>query len=87
MAWFAWSACAEIEGEFVEICASIDRHLEQALSAIQEDRVNLYDQVRINSFLQRPRASDKPLAFRLQKSRYRAYRNVWKRSLCFTHGT
>ena len=43
--------------------------------------------MRINSFLQRPRASDKPLAFRLQKSTYRTYRDVWKRLLCFAHRT
>jgi hypothetical protein len=49
--------------------------------------VNPFDQMRINSFLQRLRASDKPLAFKLQKSTYRTYRDVWKRLLCFTHRT
>ncbi|GAB7336608.1 hypothetical protein MBLNU13_g10306t2 [Cladosporium sp. NU13] len=83
----AWSPSAGTEGDLVEVCASLDRILDQALAAIQEDRVNPFDQMRINSFLQRPRASDKPLAFRLQKSTHRAYRDVWKRLLCFAHRT
>lgn len=68
----AWSPSAELEGELIEICASIDRLVDQAIAAVQEDRINPFDQMQINSFLQRPRASDKPLAFKLQKSTYRA---------------
>lgn len=83
----AWNPSAESEGDLVEICASIDRLIDQAIAAIQEDRINPFDQMRINSSLQRPRASDKPLAFKLQKSTYRAYRDVWKRLLCFAHRT
>lgn len=86
-AGLAWGPSAETEGDLVEVCASLDRILDQAIAAIQEDRVNPFDQMRINSFLQRPRASDKPLAFKLQKSTYRAYREVWKRLLCFAHRT
>lgn len=75
------------EDELTEICKSIDRLVDGAIAAVQEDRVNPFDQMRINSFVQRPRVSDKPLAFKLQKSTYRAYRDVWKRLLCFAHRT
>lgn len=75
------------ELELTEFCKSIDRLVDAANAAVQEDRVNPFDQMRINSFLQRPRVSDKPLAFKLQKSTYRTYRDVWKRLLCFANRT
>ena len=52
-----------------------------------EDRINVFDQARINSFLQRPRASDRPLVVKLQKSTYRTYKGLWKRLLCFVYRT
>lgn len=73
------------EDELTQICKSIDRLVDGAIAAVQEDRVNPFDQMRINSFLQRPRVSDKPLAFKLQKSTYRAYRDVWEHLLYFAH--
>ena len=55
-------------------CLSLDRLVEAAYQAVCEDRINVFDQARINSFLQRPRASDRPLIVKLQKSTYRTYK-------------
>jgi hypothetical protein len=69
------------------LCSSLDRLVEIAYQSICEDRINVFDQARINSFLQRPRATDRPLMVKLQKSTYRQYKGVWKRLLCFVYRT
>lgn len=88
VARLAWPLSKETDGEeLAEICNSLNRLVEAAITAVREDRINPFDEMRINSFLQRPRASDKPLAFKLQKSTFRSYKNVWKRLLCFVYRT
>jgi hypothetical protein len=69
------------------LCSNLDRLVEAAYQSICEDRINVFDQARINSFLQRPRATDRPLMVKLQKSTYRQYKGVWKRLLCFVYST
>ena len=69
------------------LCLSLDRLIEEAYRSVCEDRINVFDQARINSFLQRPRASDRPLGVKLQKSTYRTYKGLWKRLLCFVYRT
>ncbi|KAF2158374.1 hypothetical protein M409DRAFT_31110 [Zasmidium cellare ATCC 36951] len=59
-----------------------------ALAAVPDpsvcnDEINVFDQSRINSFLQQSRASDRPLMIKLQKSTWRRYTSVWKALLCF----
>ena len=51
------------------------------------DSINVFDQTRINSFMQRPRLGDRPLLVKLQKSTWRQYLQVWKALLCFTYRT
>jgi hypothetical protein len=69
------------------ICESISRLVELAHRSVCEDRINAFDQMRINSFLQRPRAADRPLMVNLQKSTYKRYSAIWKRLLCFVYRT
>jgi hypothetical protein len=69
------------------LCESIDRLVDSAHRSVCEDRINAFDQMRINSFLQRPRTADKPLMVKLQKSTYKRYSSIWKRLLCFVHRT
>jgi hypothetical protein len=69
------------------LCEIIDRLVDSAHRSVCEDRINAFDQMRINSFLQRPRAADKPLMVKLQKSTYKRYSSIWKRLLCFEHRT
>jgi hypothetical protein len=39
------------------ICESVDRLVDDAFHSICSDAINVFDQTRINSFLQRPRAA------------------------------
>lgn len=48
---------------------------------------NPVHQIRINSFLQRPRVWDRPILIQLRPSTYRAYRQVWQRLICFAYRT
>lgn len=69
----------------VEFASSINRIIQQAYQSIQEDRINVFDQVRINSFLQRQRAWDRPLFIRLKKATYRSYEHLWQRLIFFVY--
>jgi hypothetical protein len=69
------------------ICESVDRLVDDAFHSVCSDAINVFDQTRINSFLQRPRAADRPLLVKLQKSTWRQYIKVWKALLCFTYRT
>ncbi|KAI9690190.1 MAG: hypothetical protein M1822_009151 [Bathelium mastoideum] len=66
---------------------SLDRIVEQAHREICDDRINVFDQTRINCFLPRPRAFDRPIMVKLQKATYRRYVSIWKRLLCFIYRT
>jgi hypothetical protein len=66
------------------ILVSFDRLIEQARVSIQEDKINVFDQHRINSFL-RCRASDRPIVFNLKEGTYRTYKDVGKRLICFVY--
>ena len=69
------------------ICGSVDRLVERAYDGICSNRINAFDQARVNSFLRRPRASDRPLMVKLQKATFRRYKGIWKRLLAFVYRT
>jgi hypothetical protein len=69
----------------VELTSSIHRVIHQAYQSIRENKINVFDQVRINSFLQRQRAWDRPLFVRLKKATYRSYEHLWQRLVCFAY--
>jgi hypothetical protein len=69
------------------LCESVNRLVELAHRSVCEDKINRFDQMRINSFLQRPHAADWPLIVNLQESTYKRYSSIWKRLLCFVHRT
>ncbi|KAF1346393.1 hypothetical protein EJ07DRAFT_185647 [Lizonia empirigonia] len=71
----------------VEFSDSLDRVVEQAHASIRDDKVNVFDQARINSFIQRRRAFDRPLMIKLRDSTYRSYKQVFKRLICFAYRT
>ncbi|KAF9729919.1 DNA helicase [Paraphaeosphaeria minitans] len=71
----------------VEFSDSLDRVVEQAHTSIRDDKVNVFDQARINSFIQRRRAFDRPLMIKLRDSTYRSYKQVFKRLICFAYRT
>lgn len=57
----------------VEFSNSLDRNVEEAHSSICNDKVNLLDQARINSFIQKRRVFDRPLLTKLRDSTYHRY--------------
>ncbi|CAN9210663.1 hypothetical protein AA0121_g11547 [Alternaria tenuissima] len=71
----------------VEFSDSLDRVVEQAHTSIRDDKVNVFDQARINSFIQRRREFDRPLMIKLRDSTYRSYKQVFKRLICFAYRT
>jgi Orsellinic acid/F9775 biosynthesis cluster protein D len=66
------------------LLASFDRLIEQARESIQQDKINIFDQHWINSFLRR-RTSDWPIVFKLKGGTYKAYKDVGKRLICFIY--
>jgi hypothetical protein len=76
-----------VEPILLAICDSLERVVEDAYRSVCNDAINVFDQVRINSFLQRPSAADRPLMVKLQKSTWRRYTRIWKALLCFVYRT
>lgn len=70
-----------------ELVKSVERVIEEGHRSIQEDKVNVFDQARINSFIQRRRAFDRPLMVKLQKATWRQYVSIWQRLVCFAYRT
>lgn len=59
-----------------------DAYLSVCNASIQD-----FYQLHINSFLSRPRAADRPLLVKLQKSNWRQYIKIWKALLLFLYCT
>lgn len=74
---------ATTEPVLLSICNSLERVIEDAYYSVCNDSINIFDQVRINSFLQRPSATDRPLLVKLQRSTWRHYTRIWKALLSF----
>lgn len=64
-----------------------DSLVEEAHSLIQNNKVNVFNQARINSFIQRRRAFDRPLMTKLRDSTNQNYQLVFKRLICFAYRT
>ena len=69
----------------VEFSRSVVRVIEKANISIENDVVNMLDQERINSFIQRRRLSDKPLFGKLQTATWKQYTSIWQRLICFAY--
>lgn len=67
---------------------SLDRIVEQAYRSICEDKISVFDQARINSFIVSQSAKEeRMIKVKLQKQTFRAYKDLWKRLLCFAYRT
>ena len=78
---------ATTEPVMLSICNNLELVVEDAYQSLCNDSINFFDQVQINSFLQRPRAADRPLLMKLQKSTWRLSTRIWKALLCFVYRT
>ena len=71
----------------VQFSQSLTRLIDRAYQTIEDRRVNKFDQIRINSFLQRPGVWDRPIQIYFKPSTYQRYRQVWQRLICFAYRT
>ena len=78
---------ADSELILVALCSSLERVIEDAYYSVCSDRINVFDQARINSFLQRPSAADRPLIVKLKELTWRKYVSIWGALLCFAYRT
>jgi len=72
------------------ITDSIDRLTEQAYQSITQDKISVFDQAKISSFISNKSTAQQQqrlLMVKLSKSTFRAYKGLWKRLLCFTYRT
>jgi len=75
------------EPELHCIIQSLERVVQSAHQSVCEDKINIFDQARINSFILQRRAFDRPLMVKLQKPTWRIYIKVWSCLLCFARRT
>ena len=54
-----------------------------AYQSVSEEKINVFDQLRINTFQSHARLFNRPLLFKLQKGTWQVYVGLWKRLLCF----
>lgn len=67
---------------------SLDRIVKQAYRSICEDKISVFDQARINSFIVSQSAKEERMIMvKLQKQTFRAYKDLWKRLLYFAYRT
>jgi hypothetical protein len=77
------AACRSNEPVIYELSSTIDRLIEVAYQEVCEDKINLFGQKQIMSFIPGREVYSKPLVFKLQAGTYRQYKMVWKRALTF----
>lgn len=77
----------QLEPVLVALGDSLERLVDDAYNSVCSDSINAFDQIHINSFLHRPRATDRPLFVKLQKSTWRQYIKIWKALLYFAYRT
>ncbi|KAI1508212.1 hypothetical protein Ptr86124_012933 [Pyrenophora tritici-repentis] len=84
----AYAANPITEPALILLGESFDRLIECAHRSIREDKISVFDQAQINSFISgRSGRHDRMLMVKLAKSTFRAYKGIWKRLLCFVYRT
>jgi hypothetical protein len=84
----AYAANPITEPALVLLGESFDRLIELAHRSICEDKISVFDQAQINSFIAgRSGKHDRMLMVKLAKSTFRKYKSIWKRLLCFVYRT
>jgi hypothetical protein len=82
----AYAANPITEPALVLLGESFDRLIESAHQSIREDKISVFDQAQINSFIAgRSGKHDRMLMVKLAKSTFRKYKSIWKRLLCFVY--
>jgi len=80
----AYTANPITEPTLVLLGESFDRLIERAHQSVCEDKISVFDQAQINSFIAgRSSKHDRMLMVKLAKSTFCNYKSLWKRLLCF----
>jgi hypothetical protein len=88
VALLAYAANPITEPALVVLGESFEHLIEHAHQSILEDRISVFDQAQINSFIAgRSGKHDCMLMVKLGKNTFRAYKGLWKRLLCFVYRT
>jgi hypothetical protein len=61
-----------------------DRLIKQAWESLAKEKINIFNQHKINSFLRR-RTHQRPLLTKLKSGMYKSYQGVFKRLICFVY--
>ncbi|KAF4637121.1 hypothetical protein G7Y89_g978 [Cudoniella acicularis] len=72
------------ERQLALLLISFDRLIEQARKSLAEEKINIFDQHKVNSFLRR-RTHQRPLLAKLKSGTYKSYQGVFKRLICFVY--
>jgi hypothetical protein len=72
------------ERQLTLLLGSFDRLIEQARQSLAEEKINIFDQHKVNSFLRR-RTYQRPLLSKLKSGTYKSYQSVLKRLACFVY--
>jgi hypothetical protein len=84
----AYAANPVTEPALVILGESFDQLIENAHQSICEDKISVFDQAQINSFIAGCSSKhDRMLMVKLRKSTFCAYKSIWKRLLCFVYRT
>jgi hypothetical protein len=88
IALLAYAADPITEPALVVLSKSFDRLIRRAHYPICEGKVSVFDQAQINSFIADCSGKhERMLMVKVQKSTFRAYKDVWKCLLCFVDRT
>jgi hypothetical protein len=73
----AYAANSITEPALVILAESFDRLIEQACQSVREDKISVFDQAQINSFIAgRSGRHDRMLMVKLGKNTFRAYKGL-----------
>jgi hypothetical protein len=72
------------ERQLALLLTSFDRLITQARNSLAEEKINIFDQHKVNSFLRR-RTHQRPLLAKLKSGTYKSYQGVFKRLICFIY--
>jgi hypothetical protein len=72
------------DDQLILVLESFDRLIEQARESLRTDRINVFDQQRVSSFLTR-RTTNFSLVHKLQEGTYTTYKKVWRQLLTLVY--
>ena len=72
------------ERQLALLLTSFDCLITQARNSLAEEKINIFDQHKVNSFLRR-RTHQRPLLAKLKSGTYKSYQGVFKRLICFVY--